>query len=314
VFLALVVNQKVPLAVDALAHLITGLSVCASKAGTVDTSYYQGGSSMRSRKLASLIVSSIFVFSLPTFGFGQATGTLKGTVSLETSGTPAHGASVTILQLKRSTETDEKGAYEFQNIPPGIYDVAARMDRVPDSVQRVQIAEGGATTADFQMRLRVVGEQVTVTATGGDEVNSIQPITTLTSGQIVEKNTQSLGDALQDELGVAKRAFGPGTSRPIIRGFDNERVLVLQDGDRIGTLGFQSGDHGEPIDLLNLEKLEVVRGPATLLYGSSAMACQRDYRSRVHDGPRASDGAGSTNNCRVGRGGLDWQKELACMG
>ena len=48
-------------------------------------------------------------------------------------------------------------------------------------------------------------------------------------------------------------------------------MLVLEDGNRIGALGFQSGDHAEPIDVLNLEKLEVVKGPATLLYGSSAI-------------------------------------------
>ena len=262
---------------------------------------------MKPKKASSVILMVIFVLSVPRLGFGQATGTLKGKVTLETSGTPAHGASVTILQLKRSTETDENGAYEIQNIPPGTYDVAARMDRVPDSVQRVMISSNESATADFQMRLRVVGEQVTVTATGGDEVNSIQPVTTLTSSQIVEKNTQSLGDALQDELGVAKRTFGPGTSRPIIRGFDNERVLVLQDGDRIGTLGFQSGDHGEPIDLLNLEKLEVVRGPATLLYGSSAIGGVVNAISgheSAHEGLRAFFTAlGSTNNWQGGGGG-----------
>jgi iron complex outermembrane receptor protein len=262
---------------------------------------------MKSKQLSSVILMVIFVLGMPKPGFGQASGTLKGTVTLETSGTPAHGATVTILQLKRSTETDENGAYEIQNVPPGTYDVAARMDRVPDSVQKVTVTSGGNATADFQMRLRVVGEQVTVSATGGEEVNSIQPITSLTSGEIVEKNTQSLGDVLQDELGVSKRTFGPGTSRPIIRGFDNDRVLVLQNGDRIGTLGFQSGDHGEPIDLLNLEKIEVVRGPATLLYGSSAIGGVVNAitgHESAHEGLRAFFTAlGSTNNWQGGGGG-----------
>ncbi|HZM85947.1 MAG TPA: TonB-dependent receptor [Blastocatellia bacterium] len=262
---------------------------------------------MNSRKIFLVILTSALLSSLPVFGLAQATGTLKGTVTLETSGTPAHGATVTILQLKRSAETDDNGAFEFQNIPPGTYDVVARMDRVPDSVQKVTITSGGAATADFQMRLRVIGEQVTVTATGGDEVNSIQPVTTLTSGEIVEKNTQSLGDALQGELGVAKRTFGPGTSRPVIRGFDSERVLVLQNGDRTGTLGSQSGDHGEPIDLLNLEKLEVVRGPATLLYGSSAIGGVVNAitgHESAHEGLRAFLTAlGSTNNWQGGGGG-----------
>ena len=117
-------------------------------------------------------------------------------------------------------------------------------------VQSVSVT-GGTTTADFQLRLRVVGEQVNVSAAGGEETsfNSIQSVTSLTASEISERNTQSLGDVLDHELGVAKRSFGPGNGRPVIRGFDGERVLVLEDGNRVGAIGFQSGDHTEPIDL-----------------------------------------------------------------
>ena len=76
---------------------------------------------------------------------------------------------------------------------------------------------------------------------------------------------------LQDEPGIAKRTFGPGTSRPIIRGFDGDRVLIMQDGMRTGDLSSQSGDHGVSIDPAGLPRIEVVKGPATLLYGSNAI-------------------------------------------
>jgi iron complex outermembrane recepter protein len=261
---------------------------------------------MSNRKFFALVLAFVLGAGI-VHGQTQSNGTLRGVVMLETSGTPAHGASVTILQLKRSTDADEKGAYEFQNVPPGTYDVVARMDRVPDSIQKVSVTAGATATADFQLRLRVVGEQVTVTAAGGEEVNSIAPVTTLTNSELVEKNTQSMGDALQNELGVAKRTFGPGTSRPVIRGLDGARVLVLQDGNRIGTLGFQSGDHGEPVDLLNLEKLEVVKGPAVLLYGSNAIGGVVNAiggHESAHEGLRAFLTAlGSTNNWQGGGGG-----------
>ena len=65
--------------------------------------------------------------------------------------------------------------------------------------------------------------------------------------------------------------FGPGSARPVIRGFDGDRVLVLQDGTRSGSVGSQSGDHGETVDPLSAERIEVVKGPATLLYGSNAI-------------------------------------------
>src|SRR5438128_1123419 len=264
---------------------------------------------MQRKKCFSIILTLVFLCSVSELGFAQASGTLKGTVTLETSGKPVHNVSVTIVQLKRATETNENGAYEFQNVPQGTYDVIAHMDRVPDVVQRVQVTSGATVTADLQMRLRVVGEQVTVTASGSEETsfNSIQSVTSLTSVEIPEKNTQSLGDLLDHELGVAKRSFGPGTSRPVVRGFDGERVLVLQDGNRIGSLGFQSGDHGEPIDLLSLEKVEVVKGPATLLYGSSAIGGVVNAitgHDSAHEGLRGFITAiGNTNNWQGGGGG-----------
>jgi iron complex outermembrane receptor protein len=262
---------------------------------------------MQGKQIYSAFLSlALLIAAFPVAGFGQANATLRGTVTLEASGTPTHGVVVTILQLKRSVETDDNGVYEFQNVPPGTYSVVAHLDRVPDVVQTVQVASGGSVTTDFQLRLRAVGEQVTVTASGGEEssFNSIQSVTSLTAVELAEKNTQSLGDALDHELGVAKRSSGPGTSRPVIRGFDGERVLILQDGNRTGSLGFQSGDHAEPIDVLALEKLEVVKGPATLLYGSSAIGGVVNAitgHESAHQGVRGYFTAiGGTNNYQAG--------------
>ena len=263
---------------------------------------------MRRRTFAIAMFFLMLGANMP-LAFAQAGGTIRGKITLETSDKPVHNVTVTIIQLKRSTETDDNGAYEFKDVVPGNYDIVAHLDRVPDVVQQVRVADGATITLDFQMRLRAVGEQVTVTASAGEETsfNSIQSVTSLTSGEIAEKNTQSLGDVLDHELGVAKRTFGPGTSRPVVRGFDGDRVLVLEDGNRIGTLGFQSGDHGEPIDLLNLEKLEVVKGPATLLYGSNAIGGVVNAitgHDSAHRGVRGFiTTIASTNNWQGGGGG-----------
>ena len=257
---------------------------------------------------ASLVLLVLFTSSTAAARHPEPAGTLRGTVTLETSGKPVHGVTITILELKLSVETNDDGVYEFQNVPPGTYSLVAHLHRVPDVVQTVQIADS-AVTADFQLRLRVVGEQVTVSATGNEETsfNSIQSVISLTASEISERNTQSIGDVLTNELGINKRSFGPGTGRPVIRGFDNDRVLVLQEGERVGALGFQSGDHTEPIDLLSVEKLEVVKGPATLLYGSSAIGGVVNAISEhdsAHPGVRGYVTAlGGTNNWQGGGGG-----------
>lgn len=256
--------------------------------------------------MSGVLICAIFLSGISSNALAQSVGTLRGTVTLETTGSPLHNAIVTITQLKRAVESDDNGVYEFQNVPPGTYDVIAELDRVPSVTRRVEVKAGGIATADFQLRLTTRREEITVTASGGEETsfNSIQSVTSLTSVELAEKNPQSLGEALDNELGIAKRSFGPGTSRPVVRGFDGDRVLVLQDGNQIGSLGFQSGDHGEPIDVLSLDKLEVVKGPATLLYGSSAIGGVVNAitgHESAHKGLRGYlTGIGSTNNYQAG--------------
>ncbi len=221
-------------------------------------------------RLANILALALF-FSAPVLG--QSNASLQGTVTLGDSGEPIHNVLVTILQLKRTVGTDESGKYSFQNLPPGKYDVLAHLDRVPDVVKTVEVVAGTAATLDFQIQLSGLQEQVTVTATGTEQSlsNSIQSVEVIGSVDLAKKSPVSLGEALDGELGVSKRSFGPGTARPVIRGFDGDRVLVLQDGNRIGGLGFESGDHAEPINVLTVERIEVVKGPATLLYGSNAI-------------------------------------------
>ncbi|MBI3649678.1 MAG: TonB-dependent receptor [Acidobacteria bacterium] len=230
---------------------------------------------MTGKKLISSLILLAFLLSHAPRLWAEETGggTLRGKVILSDNATPVHSATVTITQLHRVTQTDDQGNYEFQNVPPGTYDVVAHLDRVPDVIKQIQMKGDSLATLDFQLQLTGVKEQITVTASGGEEssFNSLQSVTSLNSIELAQKNTASLGEALDHELGVAKRSSGPGTARPVLRGFDGDRVLVLQDGVQTGSIGSQSGDHGEPIDVLSLEKLEVVKGPATLLYGSNAI-------------------------------------------
>ena len=199
-------------------------------------------------------------------------GSLAGTVLIGPSGTPVRNAVVTIAELNRSVLTDENGKYEVKDIPPGKYQVIAHLDRVQDIVRLIEVS-GGTETQDFLLTLAPISEQVTVTATGSAEAvsSSYQSVISIGSLELAQRNPVSIGEALDYQPGVAKRSFGPGSGRPVIRGFDGDRVLVLQDGLRLGGIASQSGDEVEPIDVLSLDRVEIVKGPATLLYGSNAI-------------------------------------------
>lgn len=227
---------------------------------------------MRTNLVISLVLS-VLVSSFTAFAQSSGvTGAIRGTVRIAPSGTAARNAVVTIAELKRSVLTDQNGVFEFRNIPNAKYQIFAHLDRVPDVVKTVEIT-GGDQTVDFQLALIPFSEQVTVTATGSAEAvgSSYQSVVSVGALELSQRNPISIGEALDNQAGVAKRSFGPGSGRPVIRGFDGDRVLVLQDGLRLGGIASQSGDEVEPIDVLTLDRVEIVKGPATLLYGSNAI-------------------------------------------
>jgi len=217
-------------------------------------------------------VSGAFAQAVTPAQTPGSVGTIRGTVLLEPSGVAARNAIITIAELKRSVGTDEHGAFVFNNVTAGKYQIIAHLDRVADVVRQVEVTSG-EQTINFTLTLAPVSEQVTVTATGSAEAvnSSYQAVTSIGALELAQRNPASIGEALEYQLGVAKRSFGPGSGRPVIRGFDGDRVLVLQDGLRVGGIASQSGDEVEPIDVLSLDRVEIVKGPATLLYGSNAI-------------------------------------------
>lgn len=200
-------------------------------------------------------------------------GSISGTVTFGDDNSVMHDVSIQIVELRRTTVTDAAGKYQFNDIPAGKYTVTAHQEGFGDMRQTVVVKEGDAVTADFRLVLAGIQAQVTVTAGGAEETafESIASVSSIGSNEITARAAAGLGDVLDNEAGVSKRSNGPGASRPVIRGFDGDRVKVASDGISVGSLASQSGDHSEPVDTLSLERIEVVKGPATLLYGSNAI-------------------------------------------
>lgn len=249
---------------------------------------------------------AIFVF--PSLVYGQ-NGTIQGTITLQENNNPLHDVVVILSQLKRSTQTKDDGIYVFENIPPGTYTVIAHLDRFPDASATVTVKSGETSTLDLALNL-IQQEQITISGSGNEQsaFESIPTVDAIDSTELAQKSPTSLGEVLDNQPGVAKRSFGVGNSRPVIRGFDGDRVLVLNDGARSGSLASQSGDHGETVDVLAVDRIEVVKGPATLLYGGNAIggvvnaiSGHHDVHGSSHPGLRGyATGLGASNN---GQGG-----------
>lgn len=99
----------------------------------------------------------------------------------------------------------------------------------------------------------------------------VVPVSVLSGRELSLKRESTLGDTLNGIPGVAATHFGPNSSRPVIRGLDAERVRIMQNGVGVLDASSLSFDHAVTIDPLVIEQIDVVRGPAALLYGGSAV-------------------------------------------
>lgn len=104
-----------------------------------------------------------------------------------------------------------------------------------------------------------------------EEAETVHPTNLLTGDELRRRVSTTLGATLQQEVGVTYASFGPGVGQPIIRGQGAPRVLVLQDSMPSEDAANTSNDHANAVEAVLAERIEVLRGPATLLYGSGAI-------------------------------------------
>ena len=104
-----------------------------------------------------------------------------------------------------------------------------------------------------------------------DELQAVQPGVVVGKDALLRDRAASLGDTLTTQAGVQSSSFGPGASRPVIRGLDGPRVKTAENG--VGTMDVStiSPDHAVTAETLGARQIEILRGPATLLYGSGAI-------------------------------------------
>ena len=93
----------------------------------------------------------------------------------------------------------------------------------------------------------------------------------LSEERLDEKMGITIADTLSDEVGIAQRSMGRAVARPVIRGMGGDRVLILEDGERTGDKSASAADHAVAIDPSTAKNIKVIRGPASLIYGSNTL-------------------------------------------
>ena len=227
-------------------------------------------------RLADLVVTALVSLLLSSSVFAQDNdGHIRGTVTFADNGERVHGATVLVIGIDRVELTDEDGEFVFQYIPAGTYAILAQREHLTAERQTIVVEPGQVVILELSLGLSTVHEDITVTTTAsGGQTTTFETFNatdTIDSFDLATNPGGTLAEAIDNLPGVAMRGLGPGSARPMIRGFDGDRVLVMEDGVSVGDLSSSSADHGVGGNPNGLDRIEIVRGPATLLYGSSAV-------------------------------------------
>lgn len=213
----------------------------------------------------------LLFLSFSSFSQNLNRGVLSGRVADE-KGKPLAGASVFLHDVKAGAIADANGNYSIAPVNRGSYLVEVTYQGYASQI--VPVTLNGNMTKDFTLNPTAV-EQEAVTVTGVSSAtrlrNSPQPVSLIKRTEILQNASTNLINSLVRKGGVSVVTTGPAVSKPVIRGLGYNRVVTINDGVR--QEGQQWGDeHGIEIDEYSVQRAEVLKGPASLMYGSDAIA------------------------------------------
>jgi iron complex outermembrane receptor protein len=235
-------------------------------------------------------------------------GVLSGTVSDQASGAPIASAAVVLAETGRGQLTLQDGTFRFTELSPGTYTLHVSRIGYQVSEQAVTITAESGT-----------GQLLVIAITLIEDPLALDPVAVEGVGRTVEGKTpvvlsgpeldaelgRTLADTIDDSPGLAQRSMGPAPARPVLRGLGGDRLLILEDGSTTGDLSASAPDHAVVIDPITSQEVKVVRGPASLRYGSSALAgvidVERGYIPQRR--PHGVSGATALQGESVNQGG-----------
>ena len=217
-------------------------------------------------------IATISATATKVFADDAAIGTLSGTVTDKADGKPIYGAAVSIPDLKTGTSTNAKGEYTLNRLPKGIYVVQISYLGYATVTQRVDFSKTSVLNVQLQVSAIESGEVVVTGVSRATEIKR-SPIPLVAVGKEYLDRRAASGniiDQIANLPGINAVTTGPNVSKPFIHGLGYNRVVTLQDGIR--QEGQQWGDeHGIEVDQNSIDRVEIIKGPASLSYGSDAI-------------------------------------------
>ncbi len=202
----------------------------------------------------------------------EVLGTLTGTVTDKADGKPIIGASIRIPDTRNGTVTDVNGHYTLNNVPRGVYLIQVSYLGYATFTEKIDFTT--TTKLDVQLQASSI-ETGEVVITGVSRATEIKrdPVPIVAVGKAYIDEHSASGNVIAEIAnlpGISAVTTGPNISKPYIHGLGYNRVVTLEDGIR--QEGQQWGDeHGIEVDQNSIDRVEIIKGPASLTYGSDAI-------------------------------------------
>ena len=218
------------------------------------------------------IVGCLFCYLKDVQSASDPTQSLEGEVTEERSHARLSGVRVQIKGLERSVRTDANGQFKFDAVAEG----QQTLQFLKVGYQQFeQVVNVNASTPHLKVELAALSFQLqTIRVYGSNRSLSQFEATTdlaLDEAELQRRLGMTLANTLANEIGVSQRTMGRAVARPVIRGLGGDRLLILENGERTGDKSASSADHAVSIDPTTAEGIEITRGPASLIYGSSTL-------------------------------------------
>ena len=199
-------------------------------------------------------------------------GNFSGKITDAKTGKAIEVATVYITDIKSGTSSDALGNFLIKNIPQGKHLVEISHIGFTSIVESIDFAND--ISKDFALSESIIENNAVIVTgvTGATQLKKVPFAVSVMRKEDFFRNTSSnIIESLTKIGGVSTLATGPAISKPVIRGLSYNRVLTINDGVR--QEGQQWGDeHGIEVDEASVNKIELLKGPASIIYGSDAMA------------------------------------------
>ena len=217
-------------------------------------------------------LSITIVFALLTTMQAYTQNTISGIITDKETEEPLPYANIYIPDLQKGTITNTDGLFKLIDLPQGTFLIEVGF--IGYSTQTLKITLQGETKLDVKLSPSVTEmNEVVVTGTSASTERKLNPVPLIVIDNISlnEAPSTNIIDAIAKQPGVSQITTGGAISKPVIRGLGYNRVVVLNNNIR--QEGQQWGDeHGIEIDAYSIDRVEIIKGPGSLMYGSDAMA------------------------------------------